>query len=696
MINVNLITCTICRNYFGDPRQIPCSHSFCYDCISGCFDNDALILVCPKCQQLHQYNSREEFENGCMFDGFLASMVAQFKKNQSRLSALSSGIKFRSTSSMSQISTTYGFIPISTPVRMFSQEMNSYYDPSHSERSTSSIFNQQQSSSSVLSQSTNRLLIAKCQSCNIKGALLVCTHCDNVICVKCVEEHRNVINDEIKHEWNLCKTKFQSLQQESNRFETDLEACRCKARDLQISIHQQSDTLIQTIASYKNVYTDLIEKHRRTYKEIFTHDQLVKDYESIDKRINDLLRSKDKTSEKISNVSFEIEHLEGQLDNLSKFLASNDIKFPVLTLPEKTDNSLLMGTLKFIPLNSHLLQCSNLYDDLQSESDSEDDDVPIETILNKPTTIDPLSLPLSAPAVSNKILLWQLDYKSVPYYIRTYNNQLFVCDKYGYISIYEFNRMNNFRQNPTYIRDITLFNDNPKSTVNDDDKTIIDSFALSKLWIIVLKRKKTELYGTIYLFTHDGKLVPNGTCLHNYPSRELTMDIDTNVLWSLDQKQLSLFYYQLPDQVKCSDKFDDYFQNRYLHVQFPKSLVPKHISVNKNVVAVLDKRRQAIHVYNKKTRQELYQHVNNYSNTTYFCWDMALFSDNSLLLKLDETNSLKSGPSKHIYLQLDTTNQRHVIGLITEIDAYGMIITSTDEIFIGVRINKKGFIKCYV
>ncbi|CAF1365194.1 unnamed protein product [Rotaria magnacalcarata] len=695
MINVNLITCTICRNYFGDPRQIPCSHSFCYDCISGCFDNDGLILICPKCQQLHQYNSREEFENNCMFDGFLASMVAQFKKNQSRLSALSSGIKSRSTSSMSQISTTYGFIPISTPVRMLSQEMNSYYDPSYSERSTPSIFSQQQSSSlSVLSQSINRLLIAKCQSCNIKGALIVCTHCDNVICVKCVEEHRNVINDEIKHEWNLFKTKFQSLQQESNRFETYLEECRCKARDLQISIHQQSDTLIQTITSHKNVYIDLIEKHRQTYK-IFAHDQLVNNYESIDKRINDLLRSKDKTSEKISNFSFEIEHLEGQLNNLSKFLTSNDIKFPILTLPKKADNSLLIGTLKFIPLDSHLLQCSNPYDALQSESDS-DDGVSIETNINKPTTINPLSSPLSAPTVSNKILLWQLDYKSVPYYIRTYNNQLFVCDKYGYISIYEFNRMNNFRQKPTYIRDITLFNDNPKSTVNDDDQTIIDSFVLSKLWIIVLKRKKTELYGTIYLFTHGGKLIPNETCLHNYPSRKLTMDIDTNVLWSLDQKQLSLFYYQLPDQVKYSDKFDDYFQNRYLHVQFPKSLVPKHISVNKNAVAVLDKRRQAIHVYNKKTRQELYQHVHNYSNTTYFCWDMALFSDNSLLIKLDETNSLKSGPSKHIYLQLDTTNQHHVIGLIKEIDAYGMIITSTDEIFIGVRINKKGFIKCYV
>jgi len=74
---------------------------------------------------------------------------------------------------------------------------------------------------------------------------------------------------------------------------------------------------------------------------------------------------------------------------------------------------------------------------------------------------------------------------------------------------------------------------------------------------------------------------------------------------------------------------------------------------------------------------------------------MALFSDNSLLIKLDETSSLKTGPSKHIYLQLDTTNQRNVIGIIEEIDAYGMIITPTDEILIGVRINTKGTVKCY-
>ena len=45
---------------------------------------------------------------------------------------------------------------------------------------------------------------------------------------------------------------------------------------------------------------------------------------------------------------------------------------------------------------------------------------------------DPPSItPLPIPSVPKKKLLWQLEYKSVPYYIRTFADRLFVCDKYG-------------------------------------------------------------------------------------------------------------------------------------------------------------------------------------------------------------------------------------------------------------------------
>ncbi len=271
----------------------------------------------------------------------------------------------------------------------------------------------------------------------------------------------------------------------------------------------------------------------------------------------------------------------------------------------------------------------------------------------------------------------------------------FIVFSLGYLSIYKLNKANDFRQKPTFLREIKLFHDNPSSTLSDEDQTIIDSFVVYKFWIIVFKRKKNELHGTIYLFTHEGKLIPNGKCIHNYPSRELTIDTEKNILWSLDQKQFGIFYYNLPD-TKLNNNPEEYFQTRHSHVQFSKPFAPIHISVNKNVLAVLDKNRQAVHVYDKKTRQHLYEHVNNYSNSTHFCWDMALFSDNSLLIKLDEMSTLKTGPSKHIYLQLDIEKQHNIIGIIEEIDAYGMMITSNDEILIGVRINTKGIVKCYV
>ncbi|UJR10345.1 hypothetical protein I4U23_014551 [Adineta vaga] len=682
MINANLITCTLCRNYYADPRQIPCSHSFCFDCISGRFDDETLILICPKCDKLHQYNSREEFENRCMRDGFLKSMVTQFKRNQSRSSAISSGLFSRPSSSLSQIVPMNGF----TPIHSFSQEINSSFEQSCSERSTPSIYNQTRSSSVLPQQSTNRVLIAKCQSCNIKGELTVCTHCDNVICIKCADEHQSVINDNVKHEWKTCKTKFDILNERSIRFDNDHEECEYRAHELKGLIDQQGEKLVQTINNYKNTHIDLIEKHRRTYKQLFAHEQVIDEYESIDERMHTLLKSADVTAEKIGDFSFEIEHLEGRLDNLNKLLDSSELKFPVLTLPEQIDMSSLFGTLNFTSLDSQST-------DVTFKADH-DDYLFSETSHQKSHRLDHISTPLSIPNVPKKKLLWQLDYKSVPYYVRTCNNQLFVCDKYGYLSVYRLNKANDFRIKPIFVREIKLFTDNP-TALSDEDQTIIDSFVVYKTWIIVFKRRKNELHGTIYVFTHDGKLLPNGKCVHNYPSRELTIDVETNTLWSLDQKQLCLFYYRLPDQIKQNDQIEDYFHARCSHVQFSKPFAPKHISVNKNVLAVLDKNRQAVHVYDKKSRQELYEHVNIYNHTTHFCWDMALFSDNSLLIKLDETSTLKAGPSKHIYLQLDTTNQRNVIGIIEEIDAYGMIITVTDEILIGVRINTKGTVKCY-
>jgi hypothetical protein len=211
-----------------------------------------------------------------MRDGFLASMVAQFKKRQSRLSVTPTGSISRPPSSISYISPSYSSTPISS---ISIQEINpNNHDQSGSERSTPQ-------SSSVLQQPiTTRSLVAKCQSCNIRGELIVCSHCDNVICVKCADEHQSVINGDVKREWDICKTKFETINEQSSmsvffferdfywifvlvRFDNDEDEVNNKARNLQTFINKQSSKLIQTVENHKNVYIDMIEKHRRTYKQ---------------------------------------------------------------------------------------------------------------------------------------------------------------------------------------------------------------------------------------------------------------------------------------------------------------------------------------------------------------------------------------------------------------------------------------------
>lgn len=67
---------------------------------------------------------------------------------------------------------------------------------------------------------------------------------------------------------------------------------------------------------------------------------------------------------------------------------------------------------------------------MQSDFDY-DDYVFIEPAHHQLPIVNQILAPLPTPVVVKKKLLWQLDYKSVPYYIRAYNRQLFVCDKYG-------------------------------------------------------------------------------------------------------------------------------------------------------------------------------------------------------------------------------------------------------------------------
>ena len=53
-IEENFLTCTICMKIYEDPRQLPCFHSFCYNCLKQYIEKTSTrrnTFKCPLCRE---------------------------------------------------------------------------------------------------------------------------------------------------------------------------------------------------------------------------------------------------------------------------------------------------------------------------------------------------------------------------------------------------------------------------------------------------------------------------------------------------------------------------------------------------------------------------------------------------------------------------------------------------------------------
>ena len=93
------------------------------------------------------------------------------------------------------------------------------------------------------------------------------------------------------------------------------------------------------------------------------------------------------------------------------------LQFPELTRTGPIDVSSLFGTLNLTDFNRNSSPILNGHAHLpnSSENDPFDPSIKSDSINNLP----------------RRKLLWQIEYFSVPYYLRIHDNHLYICDKYG-------------------------------------------------------------------------------------------------------------------------------------------------------------------------------------------------------------------------------------------------------------------------
>ncbi|CAF0795297.1 unnamed protein product [Rotaria sordida] len=536
-------------------------------------------------------------------------------------------------------------------------------------------------------------IIAKCALCSIKTELFVCSHCDKVICQICVDTHQLKLNEILKEQWNLCKTKYFNLYRLSDIYAKDMVNIENEIDRIRLLINQRSMDLVNLIEHEKNNLLNKIEEYIQLNSSNVKHRDLRQLFDSINQRLNTIFEDPN-ASYNTEDFLLEIEHFNTLMYSREKQIQTNSPKYPGLSPGKPISISDIFGELQWnsIPMSNHTLTRSSTIDSSILNS-TINGHIPTEIINGFQEESKTESEKTTSMSVMQRQKQWTIDAAGVPHFLCVLskkNHLLFACDKFGSIDLYQLDS-NEPKTSPRHLRQFELF---PGNTTSQQPQ-IIETFTVYTPFIVVAAHLNDQAdTSSIYFFDHRG-LKQADTCLQNFPVRQLSADVSFKCLWGIDRHQHAVYYNQLPMNVQ---QIPTYIEHREEFIKFNRNFEPIRIAQNQTSIAIVERNSQCAHIFDKQTKKQI-DEVENLLRTKgiFRLWNVLLRDDNSMVLKLDEDLPPNSRPPSINHLVLELDPKGIPISQIERTSVYGLAIGPNQEILLGCkRHQQNGLIECYI
>ncbi|KAL1278994.1 hypothetical protein QQF64_025667, partial [Cirrhinus molitorella] len=275
-------SCPVCLDLLKDPVTIPCGHSYCMRCISGCWDEEDWkgIFSCPQCRQT--FSPRPVLGKNVVF----AEMVEKLKKTRLQAAAPAS---VHSESRDVQCDSCTG---IKQKAVKSCLECQSSYCQNHLEQHEN-LF---RSKKHNLMDATGRLQEMICPQ-HDKMLEIYCRTDQQCICMLClVDGHKNHDTVSIAAER---KEKQRHLMEKQRKFQKII-----------IQKEKEVQQLREAVGNYKRTAQTAVEDSERIFTEIIR---------SIEKRrseVKQLIRDQERSA--VSRAEEQLERLKKEIDDLRR------------------------------------------------------------------------------------------------------------------------------------------------------------------------------------------------------------------------------------------------------------------------------------------------------------------------------------------------------------------------------------------